>query len=499
VFIFGTEYYLLRMTKRKRKLNAMSLLSNKSKSKRSSSRKKPIKSLKRSWFRTPKVILSVLFVLLFASVGIWQLVGSKAAVIDRGTVAYMQTADGCWLAGRVWDGSSCTTKCRSSGSNYIAKTSSHLGYCSGAIATGVGQSSCTSLGRIFVANTGCARRIDQDTTANARQCRYTNNTYFTRSDKPDYCGLECSGTHYIAITACPAPAPTTTTTTSSSFSVWNRDSVNSTYKYLWASGTGVQQNWNGSISSCVAGNISDQARRALINAINFARTVNYLEPIHGLYSATADNNLAAQKAALMMEANNTLNHNPPTSWRCYTKLGGTTAGYSNLSLNPIKWTPLEAVKSMFDEPGGGNYYVGHRRWLLKPDANNFGFGMTNRALAVKVTDMTTDSANPDPLWTMWPSRGYFPSTLEPAGRWSVSTKKGGNMAYANVTVTKNGAGVPIVKQPVKNESGIRSTLVWQMPDNSTSGTYSVTITGARKPDGSVIPAYTYPVYFFTPY
>jgi hypothetical protein len=236
----------------------------------------------------------------------------------------------------------------------------------------------------------------------------------------------------------------------------------------------------------------------MINAINFARTVNYLEPIHGLYSQTADNNLAAQKAALMMEANNALSHNPPTSWRCYTKLGATTASQSNIALNQVAFTPLAAVQSMFDEPGAANYYVGHRRWLLYPDANNFGFGMTARAAAIKVIGVATDTTNPDPLWTMWPSRGYFPSTLEPAGRWSVSTRDGYNLAYASVRVTKDGVAIPVVKQAVKNESPLRSTLVWQMPANSSTGNYSVTISGARK-SGVTQAAYTYPIYFFNPY
>ena len=453
-----------------------------------------LKNLRMRRFLTVGLVVAV----LFGTIGSYLLLSSKAAVVDRGTVAYMQTADGCWLAGRVWDGDSCTTKCRTSGSNYIAKTTAHLGYCSGAIATGVGQTSCTDLGRRYVSGTGCSRRIDQDTTANARQCRYSNNTYYNRADKPDFCGLECSGTRYIAITTCPAPPPTTPPTTSTSFSVWNRDSVNNTYKYLWASGTGVQQSWTGNVSSCNAGNISDAARRTMINAINFARTVNYLEPIHGLYSRTADNNLAAQKAALMMEANGALSHNPPTSWRCYTKLGATTASQSNLALYGATWTPLAAIESMLDEPGASNYYVGHRRWLLYPDANNFGFGMTARAAAVKVIGVANDATNVDPLWTMWPSRGYFPSTLEPAGRWSVSTKAGVNLAYASVKVTKDGASVAVTKQPVKNENSIRSTLVWQMPANSSTGNYSVTISGARK-DGVTQPSYTYPVYFFTPY
>lgn len=435
-------------------------------------------------------MFGIVFAVLFGIIGSYFLFTSKAAVIDRGTTVAMQSADGCWLAGRVWDGNSCTTKCRNSSTNYIAKTTSHLGYCSGAIATGVGQSSCTELARRYVNGTGCARRIDQETTVNARQCRFSNNTYYNRTDKPDFCGLECSGVRYIGITSC----PTTSTTT---FSIWDRDMVNNSYKSLWASGVSVQQSWTGSVSSCSPGNISDAARRAQINGINFARQVNGLRLLTGNYNAASTVNLDAQKAALMMDANGQLSHSPPSSWKCYTSAGAAAAGASNIGLNSGPITPLAMLKTFFDDPGAANYYVGHRRWLLNPDANAFGFGMTGRAAAITVIGTSSDTTNPDPLWTMWPSRGYFPSTLEPNGRWSASAKAGINLAYANVSVTKNGAAVPITKEPVNNGDA-RSTLVWEMPAGSNNGNYSVTVSGARK-DGVTQPTYNYSIYFFAPY
>lgn len=40
----------------------------------------------------------------------------------------------------------------------------------------------------------------------------------------------------------------------------------------------------------------------------------------------------AQRAALMMAANQDLSHFPPAGWKCYAKDGAEAAGNSNLSL-----------------------------------------------------------------------------------------------------------------------------------------------------------------------
>ena len=492
------------MTKRKRTSTPMKLLSTRVRATKSTRAKKQTKKLGR-WYTAPKAIIAILFVLVFASIGVWQLVGSKAAVIDRGTVAYMQSADGCWLAGRVWDSNAkdcLSKKCRSSSSTWIAKTSTHLAYCSGAIATGVSQSSCTSHGRIYVMYTGCSRRIDQDTTAGARQCRYSSNTYYAPSNAVDYCAIVCSGTQYTATATCPASS--TSTTSSSTFNIWDRDSVNYYYKYLWQSGVSVVSGWTGSVSGCNAGTISSSAIRAQINAINFARRANGLDAITGLYSPSATNNIYAQKAALIMGATAKLGHDPPSSWACYTKNGAAAASQSNLAYQS-GITPVGAVKAMLDEPGPENYPVGHRRWLFNPPAVNFGFGMTKSASAIMVVGLKTDSTNANPAWVTWPSRGYFPDTLEPAGRWSVTGRASFCFNNATVSVTHNGAAVGVSILNRTNRQFGNPTIAWQMTPSPT-GTYTVNVSNVNKwSNGSCSTAstsrmsFSYPVTFFTPY
>lgn len=286
--------------------------------------------------------------------------------------------------------------------------------------------------------------------------------------------------------------------TSTNINMWDKATVNYQYHYLWESGAKVTTGWTGSVSGCNRGNISDAARRAQINGINFARRINNLSPISGIFNDTNDASINTQKTALMMTANNAVSHYPTTSWRCYTAAGDATAAKSNLALATPSLLPLQAVKLFLDDPGSGNGAVGHRRWLLNPPALRFGFGMTNNASAIQVIDLATDSTANNPLWTMWPSRGYFPTPLEPGGRWSISTHNTVNLSKATVSVTHNNVAVPVTRYAVESGYG-RPTLVWQMPANFEKvGNYYVTISNAYK-DGAKMSPYTYPVYFFAPY
>ena len=287
-------------------------------------------------------------------------------------------------------------------------------------------------------------------------------------------------------------------TLSTTIDVWHKDAVNTAYKQLWASGATVKSGWTGSVTGCNPGNITAPARAAQINAVNFVRRANNLSPIVGanLTDTTQGN---VQRAALMMEANGALDHTPPDNWKCWRDNGDKAAGKSNLALSSPSIEPVEAMKLYMSDPGSSNTAVGHRRWIMYPDAEVFAFGMTDKASAMQVLGLRTNADNNDPLWTMWPSRGWFPVTLEPGGRWSLSTKANITLANATVTVTRNGNNVPITRYAQHLGYG-RPTMVWQMPAGyEKSGTYYVTVRGAKIIGSSTLDPYTYPVYFFTPY
>ena len=134
------------------------------------------------------------------------------------------------------------------------------------------------------------------------------------------------------------------------------------------------------------------------------------------------------------------------------------------------------------DAGSNNFSVGHRQWIMKPQQTVMGSGSTSNANTLYVVDPPSwrSALLPtDPTWAAWPTSGYFPSQLEPAGRWSLSTNSGvTDFAAATVTVTRHDVGNDVVMQPtVLTRSG--SLLVWQFDPGFRSGfadrRYTVTV------------------------
>ena len=102
--------------------------------------------------------------------------------------------------------------------------------------------------------------------------------------------------------------------------------------------------------------------------INYFRAMSGIPPIMGL---KGEYNQKAQAAALMMSVNRQLNHHPPTSWTCFTNDGYDGASSSNLYLGV--YGP-SAISGYIYDSGTGNYFVGHRRWILYPQTQFMGTG-----------------------------------------------------------------------------------------------------------------------------
>ena len=133
-----------------------------------------------------------------------------------------------------------------------------------------------------------------------------------------------------------------------------------------------------------------------------------------------------------------------------------------------------------DSIAGNNTAVGHRRWLLHPFTTAIGTGATNKANAITVIG-PTNAYRPNPAWVSWPSAGWFPSTLEPAGRWSLSSGvRGTSFAGASVRVWRNGAPVKVSRAPVADGYAM-PTVVWLPPASvARSGTFKVLVSGIRQ-------------------
>ena len=150
------------------------------------------------------------------------------------------------------------------------------------------------------------------------------------------------------------------------------------------------------------------------------------------------------------------------------------------------------------DPGASNAAVGHRRWLLNPFATAMGTGSTDTANAMTVIGPTA-TRRPNPAWVSWPTAGYFPRTLEPGGRWSLSAgNRQMDFRRATVRVYRDGQAVRTTKLAV-HTGYAQPTLVWQLPAAAAkSGTYKVVVQGARLPGSRKSFGRTYEVRMFEP-
>lgn len=139
------------------------------------------------------------------------------------------------------------------------------------------------------------------------------------------------------------------------------------FDYYQSQNPGIK--WTGDIASCNPGATSEAFR------VSVRRQINYFRAMAGVPAAVtfkAEYNAKAQSAALMMSANRRLNHFPPSSWRCYTAAGSEAASRSNLSLGSNGADSVAG--SYMRDAGDGNYFAGHRRWLLFPQTLFMGSG-----------------------------------------------------------------------------------------------------------------------------
>jgi hypothetical protein len=104
------------------------------------------------------------------------------------------------------------------------------------------------------------------------------------------------------------------------------------------------------------------------------------------------------------------------------------------------------------------------------------------------------TARRNPAFTSWPTAGHFPTQLDPAGRWSWSSRESrADLSGARVRVWKDGKALSVRQYGVKPGYG-QPTLVWQMPAESRrTGVYTVTVSGVRSASGVLRPATTYRV------
>lgn len=278
----------------------------------------------------------------------------------------------------------------------------------------------------------------------------------------------------------------------------SRAAVNRAYKTRMAANLGTPIHWTGSNRPCRAGHMSRRANAATLESINFVRAMGGLGPVS--FSKRLSDK--AQKAALIMSANarqRGLSHDPPRSWRCWTRVGHDAAGHSNLAWSWPRITAGGAIKQYMDDGGASNTVVGHRRWVMNPPTLKMGNGMTSTANALWVFGGAASQSRPEPAWVGWPTAGWFPAPLEPAGRWSLSAgDDGADFSRARVHVeTAKGAGRRVHVYPVAVGYG-PPTIVFEVSNVSRAGTYKVIVRGIRLPGRAAAVRHSYTVRLFEP-
>jgi uncharacterized protein YkwD len=250
------------------------------------------------------------------------------------------------------------------------------------------------------------------------------------------------------------------------------------YNSAYLGSAGVPSAWSGSVAGCNPGTTSQAFRDSVLLRLNYFREMAGIPQLTGFRS---EFNTQDQAAALMMAANQALNHTPPTNWKCYTQSGYDGASSSNLALGA--YGP-EAIDLYMNDGGVGS--LGHRRWVLYPQTQEMGTGdilggswqyVSN---ALKAWDSHVWDTRPATLdaFVAWPPPGFVPYQVVYA-LWSFSVAEA-DFSSSTVTVTSNGANIPTTLSRPDNGYG-ENTLAfkpcncssWPRPAADTA--YQVTI------------------------
>ncbi len=249
----------------------------------------------------------------------------------------------------------------------------------------------------------------------------------------------------------------------------NRDEAKALYETLYVASRTESGDvaWTGDEPACDPGSVPQATVDKIMNRLNYFRKAVGL---HNTIALSAVKSEKAQRAALMMDANNALEHNPPESWKCYTADGNEAAGKSLLTTARNS----ESIDSYLRDAGSSNGPVGHRRWLLWPRLQEIGIGNTSGANAIWVIGNAGSAPVDAPEFISWPPSGYAPKQLI-YPRWSFSLRNA-DFSGAQVSMQdSNGGNIALTVEDLAGGFG-DATLVWVPEGINTSATDDVTYT-----------------------
>lgn len=282
----------------------------------------------------------------------------------------------------------------------------------------------------------------------------------------------------------------------SGFAPTTRAAAQQLYDDLYLDESDSLINWTGSVSGCLDGDTGQTFRDGVQHRINYFRA---MAGVPDDIVLTPTLNARAQGAALLMAANQDLDHAPPSNWTCWTAPRGDAAGQSNLAQGTVG---AAAIASYMQDGGASNTAVGHRRWLLYPPTQEMGTGDVQMPSWQSTTNalVVFDSHFSDPLPTLrdgyvaWPPPGFVPAPVV-YPRWSLSFPNA-DFTNAQVTMTRDGSAITATRLNPAAGYGL-NTLVWEPQTTlSSPATFHVSVTGIS---GVGVPAsVAYDVHTFVP-
>lgn len=238
--------------------------------------------------------------------------------------------------------------------------------------------------------------------------------------------------------------------------------------------------WSGSVTGCEAGDISAEGRENALRLFNLVRWLADLPAV----TTEETRNQQAQACALMMDANDQLSHEPPTSWKCYSDLGAQGARTSNISSG----AGVSSVLGYMVDDGNLTTF-GHRRIILANDLGPIGLGSTGKGGASCMQNIG-GKGTATRAWTAWPSPGPFPMqayvdmykrSLDTTG-WSIQSKTI-DLSRAQVTVTSGGENKPVKVEQLTGTYG-NAKAIRIAPDGwkaAAGAAYAVSVAGTTPP------------------
>ncbi|MBK1647883.1 CAP domain-containing protein [Rhabdochromatium marinum] len=230
------------------------------------------------------------------------------------------------------------------------------------------------------------------------------------------------------------------------------------YNAVFLASEKIPITWNGDVDSCVAGTIAADFQAATLLRYNYFRA---MAGVHTDVNLDEAANEKAQLGALMMSANDELNHSPPPSWLCYTADGAEAADNSNLSGGT---NGPGSIYSAFRDNGDNNTRAGHRYKTLLPTIEVIGTGDIPKVGEHRARHVTYfPERDYGLLWPAsrdnfiaWPPPGYVPYPVV-FPRWSFMYENA-DFSGATVTMTKDGETVPTEVHSRNND--YQQSIVW---------------------------------------